>query len=80
MPRSDTSSIAQHLNKFMPNDRITKNSHRKQNNKQRLQMMMAQSWVESTWEINDYGRFINQFLPNIIRSRWQFERINKKNM
>ena len=22
--------------------------------------MMAQSWAESTWEITNYGRFINQ--------------------
>ena len=40
--------------------------------------MMAPSWTESTWEINDYGRFINQFPPNIIRSIRQFESINKK--
>ena len=40
--------------------------------------MMAQSWAESTWEITKYGRFINQFPPNIIRSIRQFERINKK--
>ena len=39
---------------------------------------MAQSWAESTWEISNYGRFINQFSPNIIRSIRQFERINKK--
>ena len=26
----------------------------------------------------NYGRFINQFPPNIIRSIWQFESINKK--
>ena len=39
---------------------------------------MAQSWAESTWEITNYGRFINQFSPNIIRSIRQFERINKK--
>ena len=39
---------------------------------------MAQSRAESTWEITNYGRFINQFLPNIIRSIRQFERINKK--
>ena len=41
-------------------------------------LMMAQSWAESTWEITNYGRFINQFPPNIIRSIRQFERINKK--
>ena len=40
--------------------------------------MMAQSQAESTWEINNYGRFINQLQPNIIRSIQQFERINKK--
>ena len=40
--------------------------------------MMAPSRVESTWEITNYGRFINQFQPNIIRSIRQFERINKK--
>ena len=39
---------------------------------------MAQSWTEITWEIINYGRFINQFLPNIIKSIRQFERINKK--
>ena len=40
--------------------------------------MMAQSWKESTWEITNYGRFINQFPPNMIRLIRQFERINKK--
>ena len=39
---------------------------------------MAQSWAESTWEITNHGRFINQFPPNIIRSIRQFEKINKK--
>ena len=39
---------------------------------------MAQSLAESTWEINNYGKYINQFLPNIIKSSWQYERINKK--
>ena len=39
---------------------------------------MAQSWAESTQEITNYRRFINQFPPNIIRSIRQFERINKK--
>ena len=38
---------------------------------------MVQSWAESIWEINNYGRFIKQFLPNIIRSIRQFERIKK---
>ena len=41
-------------------------------------LMMAQSWAESTWEITNYGRFINQFPPNIVRSIRKFERINKK--
>ena len=36
------------------------------------------SQAESTWEITNYGRFINQFPPNIIRSIRQFERINEK--
>ena len=40
-------------------------------------LMMAQSWAESTWEITNYGRFINKFPLNIIRSIRQFERINK---
>ena len=40
--------------------------------------LMAQSWAGSTWEISNYGRFINQFPPNIIRSIRQFEKINKK--
>ena len=32
----------------------------------------------STWQITNYGRFINQFPPNNIRSIRQFERINQK--
>ena len=40
--------------------------------------MMAQSWAESTWEITNYGRVINQFPPNITRSIRQFKRINKE--
>ena len=39
---------------------------------------MAQSRAESTWEINNYGRYINHFPPNTIRSIQQHERINKK--
>ena len=35
---------------------------------------MAQSWAESTLEIINHGRFINQFSPNII----SFKRIYKK--
>ena len=34
--------------------------------------------AESTWEKNNYGRFINQFPLNIIKSIRQYERINKK--
>ena len=33
---------------------------------------------ESTWEINNYGRYINQFPSNIIKSIRHYERINKK--
>ena len=40
--------------------------------------MMAQSQAESTWEINNYGKCINQFPPNTIESKGQYERINKK--
>ena len=39
---------------------------------------MAQSRTESTWEINNYGKCINQFPPNTIKSIRQYERINKK--
>ena len=39
---------------------------------------MAQSWAEIALEITNYGRFINQFPLNIIRSIRQFEWINKK--
>ena len=40
--------------------------------------MMAQSPVESTWEINNYGKYINQFPPYTIKWLWQYERIKKK--
>ena len=40
--------------------------------------MMAQCRAESTWEINNYGKCINLFPPNIIKSIRQYERINKK--
>ena len=40
--------------------------------------MIAQGWAESSWEITNYGRFINQFPPNIIRSIRQFESDKKK--
>ena len=41
---------------------------------------MAQIWAESTGEITNYGRFIKQFPPNIIKSIQQFKSINKTNM
>ena len=41
-------------------------------------LMMAQNRTESTWEINNYGKYINQLLPNTMRSIRQYERINKK--
>ena len=31
-----------------------------------------------TWDINNYGKYINQFLPKTIKSIRQYERINKK--
>ena len=40
--------------------------------------MMAECRAESTREINNYGRYINQFPPNIIKSIRRYERINKK--
>ena len=39
---------------------------------------MAQSQVESTWEINNHGKYINQFPLKIIKSIRQYEKINKK--
>ena len=41
-------------------------------------LMMTQSRAEGTCEINNYGKFINQFQPNIIKSIRRFERIKKK--
>ena len=40
--------------------------------------MKTHSRAESTWEINNYGKDINQFPTNTIKSIWQYERINKK--
>ena len=40
--------------------------------------MTAQGWAGSTQEITNYGRFINQFLPNIIRLIQQFKELTKK--
>ena len=42
--------------------------------------MMTDDCTESTWEINNYGRFINQFPPDIIKSIRQLKRINKQNL
>ena len=39
---------------------------------------MVQSRAESTWEINNYGKGINQFQRNTIKAIRQYERINKK--
>ena len=41
-------------------------------------LMMAQSRAESTWDIYNVEKYINQFLPNSIKSIRQCERINKK--
>ena len=40
--------------------------------------MMAQSRAESTWEMNNYGKYNNQFPLNTIKSIRQYEKINKK--
>ena len=39
---------------------------------------MAQSRAGNTWDIYNYGKYINQFLPNMIKAIWQYEWINKK--
>ena len=39
---------------------------------------MAQSRTESTWNIYNYGKYINQFPPNTIKAIRQYERINKR--
>ena len=41
-------------------------------------LIMAQSRAESTREINNYGKYINPFPPNAIKSIRQYEKINKK--
>ena len=41
-------------------------------------LMMPQSWAESTWNIYNYGQYINQFPPNTIKVIRQYERIQKK--
>ena len=40
--------------------------------------MMAQSRAESTRDIYNYGKYINQFPPKTIKAIRQYERINKK--
>ena len=40
--------------------------------------MMAQSRAESTWDIYNYRKYINQFPPNTIKAIRQYERIKKK--
>ena len=38
---------------------------------------MAQSRAESTWDINNYRKYIHQFPPNIIKSIRQYEKFKK---
>ena len=40
--------------------------------------MMAQNRTESTWEIINYGKYINEFPPHTTKSIRQNKRINKK--
>ena len=41
-------------------------------------LMMAQSQAESTRDTYNYGQYINQFPPNMIKVIREFERIQKK--
>ena len=41
-------------------------------------LMMAQSRAESTRDTYNYGQYINQFPPNMIKVIREFERIQKK--
>ena len=41
-------------------------------------LMMAQNRTESTWDIFNYEKYINQFPPNTIKEIRQYKRINKK--
>ena len=41
-------------------------------------LMMAQSWAESTRDTYNYGQYINQFPPNMIKVIREFEQIQKK--
>ena len=58
--------------------RFTKNLHTKVTFVIDRLLMMAQSRAESTWEINNYGKYINQLPPNTIKSIRRYERTNKK--
>ena len=40
--------------------------------------MMAQSRAESTRDTYNYGQYLNQFPPNMIKVIWEFERIQKR--
>ena len=40
--------------------------------------MVAQDGSESTWELINYERFINQFQPDIITYIWGLKRIKTK--
>ena len=40
--------------------------------------MMDQSRAESTRDIYNYGKYINEFPPNTIKATRQYERIKKK--
>ena len=40
--------------------------------------MMAQSRAKSTRDTNNYGQYINQFPPNMIKVIREFKRIQKK--
>ena len=41
-------------------------------------LMMAQERQESNWEPVKYGKFVNQFQPDIKTTIWRFERIEMK--
>ena len=42
--------------------------------------MMAHSQTESTWEINNYGKYINQFPPNTIKINTAIWKDQQENM
>ena len=39
---------------------------------------MTERLAGSTWDIYNYGKYINQFMPNTIKAIRQYERIQKK--